>query len=231
MTVVSPAGVILRSVSVAVWLAGAAAVGAGPAAAQSLTAGTDPAAQPAPSSLYFTITGRPAAPVTPAPRQPLGAEGDPGFYLGGVVGYAITGNLRAEIEAFYRHDGFDSVAADKPFDMTFTPSRPAPGSANVYGGMARGRWEFGNGSGFAPYIGGGVGLAAAEFDIIVDSVREHEEESLFAYEFTAGAHFSLTPRSSIRAGYRLFGTRDSERDPAKSADQTHSIELGIKYRF
>jgi len=227
MALISPTGVFLGKVSTAILLAGVVTLCGTTADAQA-QAQTSAAKQPA-SPVYMSLTGRPAA----SESRPLqGPESEPGFYLGGVVGYAITGSLRAEIEAFYRQDAIDAPpAGTRALDMTFTPSRPAPGGASVYGGMARGLWEPGNSAGFTPYIGGGIGLATAEFDIIVDSVREREEESLFAYEFTAGARYTITPGSSIRAGYRLFGTRDSEHDPAKPNDLVHAIELGIKYRF
>ena len=215
------------------WLAGMAALCVPPAGAQTLTPGTAPAAEPA-SPFYLSIIGRPAASDSDVPDNGpgLAPAPDPGFYLGGVVGYAVTDNLRAEIEAFYRNDRLGGQpAGSNPFDMTFTPSRPAPGAASVYGGMARGRWEFGRDSAFAPYVGGGVGLATVDFDITLDSAKDRDEASLFAYEFTAGARYTLTPRSSIRAGYRLSGTSDTDRDTARPDERTHAIEFGINYRF
>jgi len=216
------------------WLAGTVALCGTPAAAQTLMPGTAPAAEPAASPFYLSLSGRPAASdsVMPERRAGLAPEPDPGFYLGGVVGYAFTDNLRAEIEAFYRNDRLGAPpAGERPFEMTFTPSRPAAGATSVYGGMARGVWEFGKDSAFAPYVGGGVGLASVEFDITLDGARDREEGNLFAYEFTAGARYTLTPRSSIRAGYRLSNTNDTDAGTPRADERTHAIEFGINYRF
>ncbi len=208
-------------------LAGLAALSGAPAQAEMPAAAARP-----PSPLYLSLTGRPATDPDPESRKNFTAETDPGFYLGGVVGYAFSSNLRAEIEAFYKRDGLGTLSpgARTP-GMTFTPSAPASGGASLYGGMARGYWEFTRGSNFQPYVGGGVGLATVEFDIMLDGARKQDEENLFAYEFTAGARYTITPRSSIRAGYRLSGTREAELNASHPDDRTHAIEFGINYRF
>lgn len=233
MTIISPARVFPRGLLTAVLLAGMAALCGAPAGAQSLAPGTAPAAEPS-SPFYLSLIGRPGMSDIDAPDRSadLAPARNPGFYLGGVVGYAFTGNLRAEIEAFYRNDRLGAPpGGNAPFDMTFTPSRFTPGVTSAYGGMARGLWEFGKDSAFAPYVGGGVGLANVEYDIALDGARDTEESNLFAYEFTAGARFTLTPRSSIRAGYRLTGTGDADPNTTRPAERTHAIEFGINYRF
>lgn len=214
-------------------LAGLAALPGGRVRAETPTPLPDPAVAARPTSpLYLSLSSRPATERAPDSRKGFTAEADPGFYLGGVVGYAFSDNLRAEIEAFYRRDGIGALSPrGRAPGMTFTPSAPASGGVSHYGGMARGYLEFGKGSSFQPYVGGGVGLATVEFDIMLDGARKQDEENLFAYEFMAGARYTITPRSSIRAGYRLSGTTDPDPGAPHAGDRIHAIEFGINYRF
>lgn len=236
MTISAPPGVTRRRLPLAALLAAVITV-SGAEEAQAQTKVPVPAAGPAsaePSSpFYLSITASPAkAPLIREHGSDAAAQTDPGFRVAGIVGYAFSSNLRAEIEAFYRRDRLDAAPGQPPaLDMTFTPSVPVPGGAGRYGGMARGVWEFGETGGFTPYVGGGVGLAAVDYDITVDGERNQEEENLLAWEFTAGARYNITPSSYLRAGYRVSGTTEPETDPAHPHDRIHAFEFGINLRF
>lgn len=224
MKIISPVRIPLRKLPAALLLAGI--VMACAAAARAQTQATPP------SPVYLSLTGRPAVPTVPESRNAGTTDTDAGFYLGGTVGYVFSRNLRAEIEAFYLRDRPGTLSARGPaLDMTFTPSMAASGGANLYGGMARGLWEFGGGGNFTPYVGGGIGLTTVEFDIIVDGARARDEENLLAYEFTAGARYIITPRAVLRAGYRMSGTRERRLNPTGADERIHAIEFGINYRF
>jgi len=210
------------------------ALGPGPAAyAQTSAPPSAPARAAAPASpLYLSITGGPAKAAVPDARQRPLAETDPGVRIGGVVGYAFSRTLRAEIEAFYEKEGLGvAPGAGHGLDMRFTPSLPAIPGSSLYGTMARGYWEPGAATGFSPYIGGGIGLASVGFDITVDGTRAQEDENLLTYEFTAGARYAITPSSSVRAGYRLSGISEPERAPARDDSRIHAIEFGFNIRF
>lgn len=138
-------------------------------------------------------------------------ELDAGFgFAGGVaVGTNVTSNLRGELELSFTHHGVD--------DDDFAPVWDCdPGTCDARGSMSTiyllgNAWfDFDMGSGFTPYVGGGVGAAWVIPNI---SLYEGQGYDPFEYSWDEG---SLAPAAQLGFGLRY--------------DVTDSMKLDLGYR-
>jgi len=120
------------------------------------------------------------------------------------LGYAFNPNVSADFELGIIGSKIDSVPGfvsdnsrlyDVPFLANIMLSLPIPHSNVV------------------PYLGAGVGFAAAVFDTDnfgngTDFVTGSESDVVPAGQIFAGVRFLLTPRASLGVGYKFFATGD-----------------------
>lgn len=117
-----------------------------------------------------------------------------GMGFGAVIGRELDNNLRAEGEITYRSNEVDTVGV-------------AASSATVtsLAVMANGFYDFKQaGSGFIPYVGGGVGVASADYT----AGGQRYSDTVVAMQLGAGVTFNLSPDLAASVDYRLFGTED-----------------------
>ncbi len=107
-------------------------------------------------------------------------EYETGFKLGGVVGYALSANLRIEGELFFArakvgkltYSGITALPPSPGSALTLPgkTSIPVSGSADQLGGMVNLWYDFNTGSRWTPYIGGGLGFIRVDMgDVKYDS--------------------------------------------------------------
>ena len=146
---------------------------------------------------------------------------DPGFVLGGAIGYDFGNNVRLEGEIAYRSNDVDGVVG---------------GSWNFSGlsFMGNGYYDINLNSPLKPYLGGGVGFALFRSEIEVFGATSGDDDTLLAYQLMAGLGYDINPKATITLGYRYFATAE---DPTFSVQgfeseySSHEFLLGARFRF
>lgn len=155
-------------------------------------------------------------------------ETDMGWLAGVAAGARVMDMLRVEIElshlqqdvsSYSENDGPDIAVEDGSISSTYL-------LGNVW-------FDFDTGSGFTPYLGGGVGLGhvSAEGDPLGDDVYEG---IALAYQLGAGVDIAVTDNISVDLGYRwksIVGaeTEDDDGDQASGALGNHTFQAGLRF--
>jgi len=152
---------------------------------------------------------------------------DAGLGAGGVIGYDF-GMVRVDAEIAYRHNeisDFFGVDAD--------------GSATALSYMINGYFDISTGGPVTPYIGGGIGFATVSWnDVEIPAFFftlpvADDDDSVLAYQFSAGIGYEINPRTTVTFGYRFFATEDPEMvdafgDPFTTEYQSHEFNVGVR---
>ena len=168
-------------------------------------------------------------------------DGDMGFLLGAAIGTHITDSLRGEVELSYAMTDVD----DSNFwDQSFNGPDPASGDLGVVYLMANAWYDFNTGSGFTPYIGGGLGAAVLLPDITLytppgDTLTDTGWGA--AGQLGVGVTWDITDAAKLDFGYRakaiLSGSLpgDCSSGRACAIDDvfmvTHIVQVGLTYAF
>ncbi len=123
-----------------------------------------------------------------------------------------------------------------------TGTRPVSGDYSAFTFMANGYYDFDLGSGWKPYVGGGIGFSSISLEaesngaLLVD-----DDDTVFAYQVAGGVgyEFALSQGRSVTVSldYRYFGTesptfkglvtgRNFETEIAG-----HDVGIGLRYGF
>jgi opacity protein-like surface antigen len=125
---------------------------------------------------------------------PLGS----GYIVGGAVGTHLGDNLRIEGELSYvSHSATGTIFASGNGAGTVTGNT---GTAYLLGNL----WaDLDTGSGFTPYVGGGLGLAAIMPNMTIDSGGTYTTTAFApAAQLGAGVKFNVGDNMSVDFGYR-----------------------------
>ena len=173
-----------------------------------------------------------------------------------VAGYRIFG-FRPEAEVSYRQLRLSD------FKYTSFSGRPGAdldalnesivvesGTLKVLGVMANGWYDIDTGSGFIPYLGGGVGVGQVTLDsrshaklggVSIRQVFPESSAAAFAFQAGAGVGYDVGAGVTVSLGYRLYGgteavlpwnAKDTGTDEVlKASILLHNIVLGVSYRF
>jgi opacity protein-like surface antigen len=158
----------------------------------------------------------------------LGAGGN------AALGYAF-GALRVEGEAFYRYASLDQATVAGVVQI-------ADGNQSSYGAMVNLWYDFYTGSGWIPFVGGGIGYANVNLTIdsftlgtVVTPQTFDQSDWVLAYQFGAGFGYQFGPRTTATFAYRYFMTDDPEWTqngaPQSYEYASHNFQIGIRYRF
>ena len=123
-----------------------------------------------------------------------------GFTIGAALGGNITEDLRGEIEISYQNIDVDKV--DEGFDTV----AESDGDVEGYFLFAN-LWRDFEIGGIRPYVGGGIGIAVMDVNIIYstsDHDTDHADLALAAQAGT-GLRFGLTDALTVDLGYRFKG--------------------------
>ncbi len=156
---------------------------------------------------------------------------DTGLALGGYVGYSFENNLRVEGEISYQ-----GYSLDKMKFKGDSSSYPMDGTVGSVAFMANGYYDFKNSSIVTPFVGAGVGFATVaiendsygRFDPIGDL---DDNDTVFAYQLTAGVGIDITERITLDVKYRYFATQDVDLENTTAEYSSNNIYTGIRFSF
>lgn len=166
------------------------------------------------------------------------AEFDPGFGVGGQVGYG-WGQFRLEGELGYRLNDVDKVRASGV-------SESGKGHISATTLMLNALYDFDTGTNWVPYVGVGIGGAYLDASKIKGrstgyDVRVDDSDFVFAYQGIVGLGYEFTPNLTIRGDYRFLGTTEASYkvkgadrgDTTKFKDEyfSHALMVGFTYKF
>jgi outer membrane protein OmpA-like peptidoglycan-associated protein len=151
------------------------------------------------------------------------------------LGWGFGNGLRAEIEADYRSNSYNSISG-------FGGGNTAvAGSEQKFGGMANALYDFDVSPWVTPYIGAGVGYQAANWQgASFGGTPITGDKGSFAYQGILGAAFpiSAVPGLAATAEYRFMGLAGNRNytfagggTVTSTSDYNHSFLLGVRYAF
>jgi|GEM_PF-928058 len=150
-----------------------------------------------------------------------------GYLVGGAVGYEFGNNVRAEVEVAYRTANMDKG--------TFHGyENGLDGSLSTVSTLLNGYYDIPTNSIIRPYVGAGIGYSRVSIDagtILGYQVWQHDTDGVFSYQASAGIGIKATPRLSVDLGYRYLGSQKFQFDTIDGTFNSHSLVLGLRYRF
>lgn len=154
------------------------------------------------------------------------AEFKTGFMVGAAVGASLTDSLRGEVELSYLSSDVKQVTEeDTKAESTGNSLAGTFLLANLWYDMSWG--------GFTPYLGGGMGMALMDVDIILynEGSSQIDDQSLaLAAQIGAGVRFAVTDTLTIDAGYRfksaLGVATDGAEDGAEAGYASYYANVG-----
>ena len=142
----------------------------------------------------------------------------PGPVIDGFVGTTI-GSFRLEGELAYRQNDIDKFAGV-----------PIGGEMTSTALMANAYYDFGDGTGFTPYLGLGLGVVNVTFDGPVSN-----DATTVAIQLMAGGAFPLSDRTAMTVDLRTFNATPVFTDAfgASSEQRYHifSLMVGVRTSF
>ena len=158
---------------------------------------------------------------------------DTGWLIEGAFGYAHESGLRGELALGYRENDADEFEGEF---LGSSASLDADGTLDVITTMGNIYYDFNLGTyggatgalaNLVPFIGGGIG--AAFMDIDDDSADD--DDTVFAWQVTAGLAYHFTPNVAGTVSYAYFSTSDPEFEDAEIEYDSHNALVGIRYTF
>lgn len=147
---------------------------------------------------------------------------DPGIGVTAALGHSYYNSYRAELEFDYYNSDIDAVSLVGAKSASL-------GGGTVMALMLNGYYDFMAGHLVSPFLGGGVGYANAELDLL----GVEEDDDVFAYQVIAGVAFKLSERLKTDLQYRYFGTEDLEFGDGVDVDavNSHNLMIGLRFGF
>ena len=172
----------------------------------------------------------------------LDLDFDDGGYYAVALGYGFegteTGRIRAELELSQRENDVD--------DIVFNGNpQVGGGEQEVFAGLANVYYDFtGVSERITPFVGVGIGFAELDSDVAYNNGNAtlNDSDTVFAYQFVAGASYAINDALSAVADVRYFALDDPELTrfggppPAAFTDQDSeydsvSVSVGLRYAF
>lgn len=152
------------------------------------------------------------------------------------------GWLRMEAEFSYLHVAIDNVSRTDGFTLN------GSGQDRHYTFMANAFADWDNETVFTPFVGGGLGAAYVNHDVIFtrpnrnNTIVSDDHTWSFAYQLMAGVSWSINPRWSMEMMYRYYQIDDREHEqtgstrndvPTVNLDphEIHLCLIGLQYSF
>ena len=161
------------------------------------------------------------------PGLTITTEYDPGFALGGALGYDFN-RFRVEGEISYQKNDVDKFSL-------MGVSLDASGDVSAIAFLINGYFDFVNDSAFTPYISAGLGYAKVEFNdlnIVGSGLPSiSDDDAVFAYQVGLGVGYAVTEKVTIDVKYRYFATDDPEFDTTQAEIASHNFLLGVRFNF
>lgn len=158
---------------------------------------------------------------------------DPGFGVGGMVGYRFFPNISTELEVMFRRTDIDKLG-----NTTYTPAAgtySAQKSTSIMGNLV---YTFRQITPVYPYAGIGTGIVNVDNGSIISSGPNSIKlkDWLYGYQFLAGIAYPIgdTPLE-INIGYRYMKTEEGQKTlngtVFKWSNDTQNFDIGMKLNF
>jgi opacity protein-like surface antigen len=152
------------------------------------------------------------------------AKFDPGFAVGGAIGYRIEEWLRAEVNLSYRQAEVDKLTAPGY-------TLEGAGDASAFATLVNLYIDFMPRSPVTPYVGAGIGVAIIDVDSddSANVLIVNDDSTEFAWNVMAGAAWSVTDDVVLTLGYRYFSSTDAQLDATLVGvgSGTMDVEFGV----
>lgn len=175
------------------------------------------------------------------------ADYDKGIGVYAALGKAWGNNWRTELEFSYRDNDIDSILPDGG-GFSGWPSGTISGSTTTKALLVNALYDFDTGGVLTPYLGGGVGIANVDPDIIGANAAGVPAPGTIAYgasswepavQAIAGVAIDLAEGLALDISYRYFATDVGEYAgtlggvPAniETSNKSHSAFAGLRWNF
>jgi len=162
------------------------------------------------------------------PGVPLEIESDNGLAIAGAFGYGFNKNIRLEAEIQYVKHDLDKVnVLGSNLDIN--------GDFSSLAMLLNGYYDFANESAFTPFISAGLGfskLDASDTSIPgMGSLSSSDDDTVFAYQFSAGVSYAVTQKFAVDGKYRYFATSDPQLDVLEPEVSGNLLTLGVTFSY
>jgi opacity protein-like surface antigen len=160
----------------------------------------------------------------------LELEYDPGFTVGGAIGYKVK-DYRLEGEVAYQNNEVNRIE-----NMAF-PVDIGDGEilssmeASLLTFLLNGYIDFENGTAFTPFFTAGFGFARIDGEMTVDGVTDDEDDTVPAFQLGVGVGYAVTDTVTLDCKYRYLYTDDFDIEDAELGVASHNITVGIRVGF
>jgi opacity protein-like surface antigen len=156
---------------------------------------------------------------------------DPGWALGGALGYSFPSGARLEGEIGYRRNDLDTISVNGA-------SAGAQGDEGALSFMVNLWYDVDFGLPVTPYVGGGIGFARLSFDNVRVGGNQivDDEDTVLAYQVGIGISYPIAPKLDMTVDYRYFATEDPSFTATNGASfnsefHSHNIMVGLRFGF
>ena len=165
----------------------------------------------------------------------VNVNADNGLSFGGVVGYAFENGYRIEGEVDYQKNDFDKMEVSY---LGVSETFFLKGNITSLAVFVNGYYDFKNESRVTPFIGAGLGfanIAVSDYNYADSALAydedERDDDTVFAYQFSAGVGFEVTESITLDLRYRYVATENVEIDGATLDYSSNIISTGIRFSF
>jgi opacity protein-like surface antigen len=162
---------------------------------------------------------------------------DPGYYVGAALGSNLLDFFRAEVRIDFRGSEVSRMSVQGEASST-------DGDVRLFSVMANGYFDLDLDSKVTPWVGAGIGWGRVELDAQnkdgADQLDVSDTDSVFVYNFMAGATYEISKITDVSLGYRYVATEDITFQSSIGDSRTqkmdyeydsHEIFLGLRFNF
>ncbi|UPU37804.1 outer membrane beta-barrel protein [Geomonas paludis] len=147
---------------------------------------------------------------------------DPGFAVGGVLGYEFATGPRLEAEIAYRKCDTDKLSAPG------IPSAKVDGDVSVTSYMINAYYDFSKEASVSPFVGVGLGI----LDGKLSDGLEDASDTTFGYQAMVGVTVKAAPNVNLDLSYRYQGAAsDFSVDGVDMSYGSSNILAGVRVKF
>jgi opacity protein-like surface antigen len=159
-----------------------------------------------------------------------------------LIGGYDFGMFRLEGEVGYKRAGVKNIDVNPAISLANTANYDASGHSSAVSAMVNGLADFGDNSGFAGFVGAGVGVARVHeaFDIAaINRNFSGSSKGRLAWQAVAGVRYAVSPDFDIGLKYRYFNVDSLRFDATGPAGpfnirgrwHSHSLLASLIYNF
>ena len=155
------------------------------------------------------------------------SDADTGFVVGGAVGTSLdkwVNGLRVEAEVSFRRNDLGG---------TYSTTGTIDGNLSTFAVMANAWYDFDIGAKVRPYVGGGIGWARMDGDVVsfTSLTAMEQTDSGFAWQIGLGGRYAVGDGVAVGLGYRYFSGPEfasfGAADSSRLDNDSHAVQLEL----